>query len=39
MIPIPPLDGSKVFAWNWIVWLLVGLIAFGVYVGPIFLLG
>lgn len=21
MIPIPPLDGSKVFAWNWMVWL------------------
>lgn len=31
MIPFPPLDGSKVMAWNWIVWLLFTILAAGIF--------
>lgn len=32
MIPIPPLDGSKIISWNFFVWLLVGGLAFGAWI-------
>lgn len=32
MIPIPPLDGSKVIGWNFFVWLLVGGLSVGAWI-------
>ncbi|MGB9635421.1 MAG: site-2 protease family protein [Candidatus Micrarchaeia archaeon] len=38
LLPVPPLDGSKIIAWNWMVWLGIGILVFVVYIGPLFLL-
>jgi len=39
LLPIFPLDGSKVLWWNWIVWLGAFLIALGIYIVPPIILG
>ncbi len=39
LIPVFPLDGSKVLAWNWMIWAGAVAIALGIYLGPLFLLG
>ncbi|MEM3363969.1 MAG: site-2 protease family protein [Candidatus Micrarchaeia archaeon] len=39
LIPIFPLDGSKVLWWNWIIWAVAFAVALLIYLGPIFLFG
>ena len=38
MLPVFPLDGSKVLNWNWVVWLIVTGLAALVYLGPMMFL-
>lgn len=39
LIPIFPLDGSKILRWNWMIWLVIAGIAVSAYILPIFVLG
>jgi len=32
MLPIPPLDGRKVMSWNLGVWLIITVVAWGLFV-------